>query len=77
MAGFLTETALYRYATPNCYTAGRDSRRPSASGTSNMPAKIPSVNYTNPWLGGCWPLRKPVEYMLTASRADARPVGAS
>ena len=35
----------------------------------NLPAKIPSVNYTNPWLGGCWPLRQPVEYMITASRA--------
>ena len=68
MAGFLTETALYRAATPHCYEA---SEIPDTFGErhKNLPAKIPSVNYTNPWLGGCWPLRKPVEYMLTASRA--------
>lgn len=68
MAGFLTETALYRYATPKCYTA---EEVPDTFGErhGHMPAKIPSTNYTNPWLGGCWPLRQPVEYMLTASRA--------
>jgi hypothetical protein len=68
MAGFLTETSLYRYATPHCYTA---EEIPDTFGERHkyLPAKIPSVNYTNPWLGGCWPLRKPVEYMLTASRA--------
>jgi hypothetical protein len=68
MAGFLTETALYRYATPKCYTA---EEIPETFGErhGHMPAKIPSTNYTNPWLGGCWPLRQPVEYMLTASRA--------
>ncbi|RIK73300.1 MAG: hypothetical protein DCC67_18065, partial [Planctomycetota bacterium] len=68
MAGFLTETSLYRYATPRCYTP---EEIPETFGErhKNLPAKIPSVNYTNPWLGGCWPLRKPVEYMLTASRA--------
>ncbi|MGE0039576.1 MAG: M14 metallopeptidase family protein [Vicinamibacterales bacterium] len=68
MAGFLTETSLYRYATPKCYTP---EEIPDTFGPrhKNQPAKIPSVNYTNPWLGGCWPFRKPVEYMLTASRA--------
>lgn len=68
MAGFLTETALYRYATPKCYTA---EEIPDTFGPrhGNMPAKTPSTNYTNPWLGGCWPFRQPVEYMLTASRA--------
>jgi hypothetical protein len=68
MAGFLTETSLYRMATPHCYTA---EEIPETFGErhKNLPAKIPSVNYTNPWLGGCWPFRKPVEYMLTASRA--------
>jgi hypothetical protein len=68
MAGFLTETALYRVATPKCYTP---EEVPDTFGErhKNMPAKIPSTNYTNPWLGGCWPLRQPVEYMLTASRA--------
>ncbi len=68
MAGFLTETALYRYATPKCYTP---EEVPDTFGErhGHMPAKTPSTNYTNPWLGGCWPLRQPVEYMLTASRA--------
>jgi hypothetical protein len=68
MAGFLTETALYRYATPKCYTA---EEIPDTFGErhGHLPAKTPSTNYTNPWLGGCWPLRQPVEYMLTASRA--------
>jgi len=68
MAGFLTETSLYRLATPHCYAA---EEIPETFGErhKNLPAKIPSVNYTNPWLGGCWPFRKPVEYMLTASRA--------
>lgn len=68
MAGFLTETSLYRLATPHCYTADEI---PETFGErhKNLPAKTPSVNYTNPWLGGCWPLRQPVEYMITASRA--------
>jgi hypothetical protein len=68
MAGFLTETALYRYATPKCYTP---EEVPDTFGErhGHLPAKTPSTNYTNPWLGGCWPLRQPVEYMLTASRA--------
>jgi hypothetical protein len=68
MAGFLTETSLYRLATPHCYAA-EDIPDTFGERHKNLPAKIPSVNYTNPWLGGCWPFRKPVEYMLTASRA--------
>jgi hypothetical protein len=68
MAGFLTETAGYRYATPHCYTPDEI---PDSFGerASNLDAKHPSTNYTNPWLGGCWPLRSAIEYMLTASRA--------
>ncbi len=68
MAGFLTETALHRYATPRCYTP---EEVPDTFGerNGNLPAKTPSTNYTNPWLGGCWPLRSAVEYILTASRA--------
>ena len=68
MAGFLTETSLYRLATPHCY-APEEIPETFGERHKNLPAKIPSVNYTNPWLGGCWPFRKPVEYMLTASRA--------
>ena len=68
MAGFLTETAGYRYATPRCYSKDEV---PDTFGerASNLDAKNPSTNYTNPWLGGCWPLRSAVDYMLTASRA--------
>ncbi len=68
MAGFLTETALHRYATPRCYT---EDEIPDTFGAraGNLPAKTPSTSYTNPWLGGCWPLRSAVDYMMTASRA--------
>jgi hypothetical protein len=55
-------------ATPHCY-APEEIPETFGERHKNLPAKIPSVNYTNPWLGGCWPFRKPVEYMLTASRA--------
>ena len=68
MAGFLTETALYRYATPRCY-APEEIPDTFGERAGHLPAKTPTTNYTNPWLGGCWPLRQPVEYMLTASRA--------
>ena len=68
MAGFLTETAGYRYATPRCYS---EEEIPDTFGerASHLDAKNPSTNYTNPWRGGCWPLRSAVDYMLTASRA--------
>jgi len=68
MLGFLTETALYRYATPHCYDP---KEIPASFGerADNLDAKNPSTNYTNPWRGGCWRLRDAVEYMLTSSRA--------
>jgi hypothetical protein len=68
MAGYLTETALYRMATPRCYTADEV---PDTFGEANgnMPAKTPTTDYTNPWLGGCWHLRDAVTYMDTASKA--------
>jgi hypothetical protein len=68
MLGFLTETAGYRYATPHCYDP---KEIPASFGerASNLDALNPSTNYTNPWRGGCWPLRSAVDYMLTASRA--------
>lgn len=68
MLGFLTETALYRYATPRCYAPGEI---PETFGerANDLPAKIPTTDYTNPWPGGCWRLRDAVDYMLTASRA--------
>ena len=70
MLGFLTETALYQYATPGCYDPADipDTFGPRAS---NLPAKTPSTGYTNPWLGGCWHLRDAMDYMTTASLAVA------
>ena len=59
VAAFLTETGLYRYATPHFYTvndfpaARRDLR--------------PQSLYASPWPGGWWRLRDAVDYMLTAS----------
>jgi hypothetical protein len=68
MIGFITETALYRYATPHCYEA--DSI-PDTFGAraDNLPAKRPSPMYPDPWLGGCWHLGDAMGYMLTADRA--------
>ncbi len=59
VASFLTETALYRYATPHFYTVG------------DFPARTrelrPQSLYSSPWEGGWWRLRDAVDYMLTAS----------
>jgi len=57
----LTETALYRYATPHFYTL------------DDFPSEyqdfISSAFYPNPWPGGWWRLKDAVDYCLTASRA--------
>jgi hypothetical protein len=68
MAGYLTETALYRMATPRCYAP---EEIPDTFGErgSFLPAKTPSTDYTNPWLGGCWRLKDAIDYMVTASKA--------
>lgn len=58
---FVTETNLYRYATPRLYTL------------QDFPDEYqdftPSVFYPSPWKGGWWRLRDAVEYCLTASKA--------
>jgi hypothetical protein len=59
IASLLTETGLYRYATPHFYTV------------SDFPARSqdlrPGSLYSSPWEGGWWHLRDAVEYMETAS----------
>ena len=70
MLGFLTETALYRYATPGCYDAD-DIPDTFGARAANLPAKTPTTNYPNPWLGGCWHMRDAMDYMMTASLAVA------
>ncbi|NKB89980.1 MAG: peptidase M14 [Acidobacteria bacterium] len=65
MIGILTETALYRYATPRFY-APDELPRQFRDGT---PADRPTMKYPMPWPGGWWRLRDPIEYMLSASIA--------
>lgn len=59
VVSFLTETALYRYATPHFYTV------------SDFPANRrdlrPQSLYASPWEGGWWRIGDAVDYMLTAS----------
>ena len=59
VASFLTETGLYRYATPHFYTISDFPER----SVSLQPQSL----YSSPWEGGWWHLRDAVDYMLTAS----------
>lgn len=59
VASFLTETALYRYATPHFYTI--------QDFPGNTRELRPQSLYSSPWEGGWWRLRDAVDYMLTAS----------
>jgi hypothetical protein len=65
MIGILTETALYKYATPKFYSKA-DLPREFRDGTS---ATERSTFYPNPWSGGWWRLRDAIDYMMTASLA--------
>jgi hypothetical protein len=57
----LTETNLYRYATPRFYTV------------NDFPEEYqdftPSIFYPNPWKGGWWRIKDAVDYCITASKA--------
>ncbi len=70
MLGFLTETAGAGYATPRCYD---EDEIPETFGAraGDLPARTPSTNYNNPWLGGCWHIRDAMDYMMTAAKAVA------
>ncbi|NNF14024.1 MAG: hypothetical protein HKN72_12405 [Gemmatimonadetes bacterium] len=59
VASFLTETALYRYATPHFYTVN--------DFPQNRRDLRPQSLYASPWEGGWWRIRDAIDYMLTAS----------
>ncbi len=61
MISIMTETALYRYATPHYYTV--------ADFPEEYRDFLVSHFYTNPWKGGWWKLKDAVDYCLTASKA--------
>jgi len=58
---FLTETALYRYATPHFYTIDEFPR--------DKQDLREEVLYSSPWKGGWWRLKDATNYMIGASMA--------
>ena len=65
MVGILTETALWRYATPHEYDPAKLPKR-FRNGTST---DTPTTFYPSPWRGGWWRLRDAVDYIMSASLA--------
>ena len=59
VASLLTETALYRYATPHFYTLN--------DFPQNRRDLRPESLYASPWEGGWWRIGDAVAYMLTSS----------
>ncbi|MEE9534090.1 MAG: M14 metallopeptidase family protein, partial [Acidimicrobiia bacterium] len=66
--GILTETNLYRYATPHYY----DPKEMPKNFREGMSTEQPGVFYPNPWKGGWWRVGDAVDYMMTASMAEAK-----
>lgn len=65
MVGILTETALWRYATPRDY----DPQKLPKKFRDGTATDSPSSLYPSPWRGGRWRLRDAVDYIITASLA--------
>ncbi len=65
MVGILTETALFRYASPRFYKPEELPR----TLPNGLPYIEPSTFNPQPWKGGWWRLRDAVEYEMTASLA--------
>lgn len=63
----LTETALYRLATPHEYSEDDVTR--ASRGGGAYAEFTSSAFYTSPWKGGWWRIGDAVEYCLTASKA--------
>ena len=66
MVGILTETALWRYATPYDYDPAK---LPKKFRDGTTPTDSPTSAYPSPWRGGWWRLRDAVDYIITASMA--------
>jgi hypothetical protein len=65
--GLFTETALYGFATPHCYTD--EELGDTFSRGVRLDTRLPSMMYPVPWKGGCWHLSDAMEYMTIASKA--------
>jgi hypothetical protein len=67
MLGLFTETALYTYATPHCYS--EEEVGDIFTRGIRLSTREPSMHYIVPWEGGCWHIRDAMDYMMTGSRA--------
>lgn len=65
MHGILTETAAGILGTPRTW---KDTEI-HARFTNGIPARVPSIFYQRPWMGGRWGVREAIDYMLTVDMA--------